>query len=184
MDAQYVVILDDGKLHMDKLDYETACMIARGLAADHIGARIKSQRQYDLDNNSALKVDLSGLDGSVKAGLPVNKGAQAAAAVLSTFNTRPQARKGLIVEAIKVVLGAERSVFFRTLEDDTVVCKLNIVASALEWAQANGLVELPWLTFSEDKAGLTPARQRMLIQWTAFYKEMGRLPRKNEELAI
>jgi hypothetical protein len=184
MDAvSYVVVVDGQVVYTG--EYADACGMAKNLAKDGTVARIKSERQQALDTNGALKVDLSGLTSKVKAELPVSKGAQAAAAVLSQFNAKPANRRNLIVSAIETILKAERSVFFKTTDDGVVVCKLNIVGAALEWAQNAGLVDLPWLNIDgNDDAGLTVGRQRMLIQWVAYFVAVGKLPRSNEDLAL
>jgi hypothetical protein len=184
MDALNYVVVVDGEV-VGNGSYAEACEQAKALAQGGTIARIKSERQHALDTDLALKVDLSGLTSNVKVELPVSKGAQAAAAVLSQFNSKPQLRRQLIVDAIKVVLDSDRSVFFKSSEEGVITAKLNIVGAALEWAVGAGLISLDWLSFDgNDQAGLTPGRQRMLVQWIAYFQAVGKLPRSNEDLAL
>jgi hypothetical protein len=183
MDAKYVVI-DDQQV-ISGLEYADACDLAKQIAKEGKTARVKSERQHALDTNASLSVDLSGLTSKTKVELPVCKGAQAAAAALAAFNSKPADRRSMIVSAIETILKAEKSLFFRADDSGVVRAKLSIVSSALEWAVSAKLIELDWVDFSgNDQAGLTPGRQRMLVQWVAFFAAQGRLPKDNGELAI
>jgi hypothetical protein len=183
MDAMQYVFVVDGEVVLSG-SYSDVCEYAKSASKDGTVGRIKSERQHSLDTNSALTVDLSGLSSKIKAELPVNKGAQAAANILRDFNSKPQARRSMIASAIETVLKSDRSVFFKSTEDGVITAKLNIVGAALEWAQAAGLVELPWLSFDNDEAGLTIGRQRMLVQWIAYFAATSKLPRSNADLAL
>jgi hypothetical protein len=184
MDEMQYVFVVDGEVVLNG-SYSDVCEYAKTASKDGTVGRIKSERQHALDTNSALTVDLSGLTSKIKAELPVSKGATAAANVLREFNTKLQMRRNLIVSAIETILKSDRSVFFKSSEDGVVTAKLNIVGAALEWAVGAGLVELEWLSFDgNDDAGLTPGRQRMLVQWVAYFAATGKLPRSNADLAL
>jgi hypothetical protein len=187
MDAKLYVCVVDSK-NVFEGEYAEVCEHAKELAKTGAAARVKSLRQFELGSNAALTVDLSKLTMKASVALPVSKGALAAKAALDKFNAaqdKPAARKGMIVDAIAAILKAEKSVFFRMDENKGgVVAPLAIVANALAWAQGAGLIEIDWLIDTSDVQGLTPGRQRKLIEYVAYFQETGKLPYDNGSLAI